>query len=297
MENSLGINFTNSDLTCPMVSNGEISVNGVNGRNAQGYKYQLEKREADVFIVSNSFDVFIPVDNAASFDSLTEGFYRVSVQDVAGCVAREEITIGAEPNPVSWSDPRPVSATCSVAANGSIVLTEVSHSANKALTYFLNEESVSGSDEEVTAFFENLIPGVYTVKVSDSDGCYVEQNVTVGSNDKLPQLSFHEEESVVCAGMYTGRVSVTIDNFDSNLSPYDVTAAVTVLEAGDDELEQPLVRRVSESGFIISNLTDTTYTISVRDAFGCSSEEEYTPSLLEPALSLSETWIDAPCEK
>ena len=43
MENSLGINFTNSDLICPMVSNGEISVNGVNGRNAQGYKYQLEK--------------------------------------------------------------------------------------------------------------------------------------------------------------------------------------------------------------------------------------------------------------
>ena len=35
--------------------------------------------------------------------------------------------------------------------------------------------------------FENLVPGVYTVKVSDSDGCYVEQNVTVGSNDKLPQ--------------------------------------------------------------------------------------------------------------
>ena len=226
---------------------------------------------------------------------MTEGLYRVSVQDEAGCIAREEITIVAQPNPVSWSNPSPVSATCSVAANGSIVLTGLRHSENKALTYFLNEESVSGSDEEVTAFFENLVPGVYTVKVGDSDGCYVEQNVTVGSNDKLPQLSFHEEESVVCAGKYTGRVSVTIDNFDSNLSPYDVTAAVTVLEAGDDELEQPLVERVSESGFIISNLTDTTYTISVRDAFGCSSEEEYTPSLLEPALSLSETWIDAPC--
>ena len=110
------------------------------------------KKEADDFIVSNSFDAYLPVDNVASFDSLTEGLYRVSVQDEAGCIAREEITIVAQPNPVSWSNPSPVSATCSVAANGSIVLTGVRHSENKALTYFLNEESVSGSDEEVTEF-------------------------------------------------------------------------------------------------------------------------------------------------
>ena len=101
------------------------------------------------------------------------------------------------------------------------------------------------------------------MKVGDSDGCYVEQEVTVGSLMNCPVV-LSGRGTVACAGKYTGRVSVTIDNFDSNLSPYDVIAAVTVLEAGDDELEQPLVERVSESGFIISNLTDTTYTISVR---------------------------------
>ena len=143
--------------------------------------------------------------------------------------------------------PSSVSATCSVAANGSIELTGLSHSANKALTYSLNEESVSGSDEEVSELFKDLIPGDYTVKVSDSDGCYVEEEVTVGSADELPQLSFHEKESVACAGKYTGKVSLAIDNFDSKLSQY----AVTVLEAGDDELEQPLVESVFGSEFLI----------------------------------------------
>lgn len=282
---SLYINATKSDLTCPMVNDGTIEVQGNKGRNSQGYKYQLEKKVNGSFEPEHLFGSFIPVNEQEEFGSLPQGIYRVSVQDNVGCVDTEELTISSNENPVSWDDLIAEDASCDAAADGYITIEGVK---GNELTYYKNGEPYSGNAEGIPAFFEGLTPESYTVKIMDSDGCYAESVKTISSKGYEPSYAIMPETLVACDDKYTGEIRLTVDENVLGTLPYNIQVSYS----GD---EDPIVISESALEYSISNLTNQSYSITLTDAAGCSTQGNYLPSLHSPALTLTENWIDASC--
>jgi hypothetical protein len=100
---------------------------------------------------------------------------------------------------------------------------------------------------ETTASIQNLTPGLYTVIVTDENGCTTEQTVEVQSF-LCAISSANTITHVSCAGAANGAVAVALSGG---------TAPFTYLW------------NTGETTATVSNLTGGTYTVSISDANGC----------------------------
>lgn len=289
---SLYINATKSDLTCPMVEDGAIEARGIKGRNDKGYQYQLEKMVAGQFTVERPFGDYAPAVEEMKFPPLSEGIYRVSVRDMAGCLAKKELTISSGDNPVAWNGVTPVNASCDEASNGRIIINEgVRHHYSKPLAYYKNTEAYEGNPAGLEAYFGSLPPDSYSVMIADEDGCYVEEEVSVGSLDYAPTLLFETITAVACDGKSTGQIEVNIE--DNSLASPDYSIDLGWMSDGGFVKQESYLG--DEPSTTFQNLTNKEYTIEVIDGNNCSNTFTYTPELHSPALTLTENWIDASC--
>ena len=173
------------------------------------------------------------------FTGLVGGTYTLTVKDAAGCTNAAIVTITSAPKPLLSAIP--ATATCN-GNSGSI--TAFGSGGTGALQY-----SINGNIFQVSNVFTNLTPGSYTVYVKDANGCT--NNVTV-----------------IIANSPAPNVIATSTPAACNNVNGTITATGT---GGVAPLQYSLNGGAFQSSNIFTGLAAATYTISVKDATGCTN--------------------------
>jgi gliding motility-associated-like protein len=142
--------------------------------------------------------------SAAAATDLSSGDYTVTVEDEAGCIATENITIG-EPDALSVTADI-VNTTCS-GDDGSISLTVTGGTANYSYEWQPNGETTSTITGNA---------GSYNVTVTDANNCEITEAYTIGLTDNL-QATVDPEITTIEGGESVD-VVVTIDPDVANVT-------------------------------------------------------------------------------
>ncbi|HTB05807.1 MAG TPA: hypothetical protein VK806_02555, partial [Bacteroidia bacterium] len=173
---------------------------------------------------------------------LSVGTYTVTITDNNGCSGPETVTIG-QPTSVTTT-PSSTPSNCT-AAIGTATITPAG--GTPGYTY-------SWNGGQTTSSISNLSSGIYTVVVTDANGCTLTSNVTVANTGATitPTIT---PTNVLCNGGNTGAASVTAAG---GTTPYtylwsnaQTSSNATVLTAG-------------------------LYNVTVTDANGCSGTASIT---------------------
>ena len=219
---------TINPVTCNNGNDGSVSVGIVGGNNPFNYVW------------SNSA-------SSATNSNLTAGNYTVTITDAFGCTSTLVANI-TEPAIIPLSFVNTIS-TCGN-SNGSSVVTP-----NGGIAPY----SYNWSSGSVSSTANALSAGVYTVTVTDAQGCTVSDNTIINSAGG-PTLLSGGQTDVSCAGGADGTASVLVT-------------------AGNG----PFTFDWLPSGGITANATGLSvgnYKVSVTDINGCSTTLNY--NILEP---------------
>lgn len=177
---------------------------------------------------------------SGTFSALTAATYTVTVTDGNACTTTVPVTI-TQPTQVTVTATK-VDATCGQ-PNGSVTAT----GANGTPTYTY---SINGVTYQAGATFTGLASGTYTVTVKDANGCTNTTTISVVDLSGLT-ASITAQTNVSCNGGSNGSVTVTATG---STSPYTYA-----LNAG-----------TFQSSGTFTGLTQGTYTVTAKDANGCT---------------------------
>src|SRR5690606_19047078 len=198
------------------------------------------------------------------FEDLVAGNYTITVRDDNGCTVTAAATVDAPDalvvNAVSTD------ATCHGSADGSITVTAQDGTPGY-------EYSLDGANFQSNNLFENLAAGTYTVTVRDVNGCIETSAVSISEPDELVVTAVWTELTCNCSA--DGQVEVTVTG---DTAGYEYSLDGTTFQGSN----------------LFENLTAGTYTITVRDANGCTATT--TATVDEPAaLAAAVSSTDATC--
>ena len=225
-----------NNVTCNTGNDGYINIDVTGG--TLGYNY-----------------VWTPnVSSGATASGLIAGNYSVIITDANGCTATYSDLI-TEPNQLSVN----ISSTPSTCGqpNGTATVT-IATGSTPTYTYLWNDPS-----NQNTTTATGLNTSLYTVKVTDANGCFVNSNTTVG-NQLGPIIDSLIVTPVSCNGGSDGTAEV----FTSGNGPYTY--------AWDDPFTQT---NQAATGLSAS---PPLYTVIVTDINGCSSSS--SGQINEPAI-------------
>lgn len=187
----------------------------------------------------------------ASITGLAPGTYSVTVTDATFCIDSTSVTI-SEPTAISANAvAAPVS--CTGDGDGEIALTVSGGTPGAGYTYLWSSNSTMED-------LNGLSGGIYTVTVTDANGCTDTTSAQVFESAALLSLSSTATD-VSCHGDSDGAVNLTVSGGQTNYSYSWSNNASTedLLMVGGN-----------------------TYTVTVTDAFGCQKTKTETVS--EPAI-------------
>lgn len=178
---------------------------------------------------------------------LSAGTYTVAVRDANGCIGQKTITINASGTLTAGITP--TNKTCTVA--GSAISTP--SGGTPGYTY-------SWSNGQTTQTATNLSAGTYTVKITDAAGCSLTQSVSITQPAAIvPVISSGKQAT---CGLNNGNSTVTTSGgtapYTYNWNNGQTTQTATGLGAGN-------------------------YTVTVRDANGCSSTQKAVITTIPPS--------------
>jgi hypothetical protein len=177
--------------------------------------------------------------STGTFPNQTPGTDTVTVKDANGCTATTQISLA---NPVALvvsvvaSNPK-----CAASSDGSITVT--ASGGTGIFTYSLNSGVAQSSN-----VFSNLAGGVFTVTVTDSNGCTATATATLVNPPALVATATSSQPQ--CASSNDGSITVTASG---GTAPYTYS-----LNDG-----------AGQSSNVFSNLAGGTYAVTVTDANGC----------------------------
>lgn len=173
--------------------------------------------------------------------NLPIGSYTVTITDANGCIITSSATI-TEPSAISSPTITSTQASCGQ-SNGSAIAT--ASGGNGTLTY-------SWSNLTTGATASNLVANLYTVTVTDANGC-TKSAITNITDTGGPSVALNQTD-ILCNGESTGVATATIS---WGSSPY------TYLWSGGS-------LAVTTSLTLTANaLTANTYTLTINDANNC----------------------------
>ena len=212
---------------------------------------------------------FLWSNGAATEDlsGLSAGIYSVVVTDAYGCVASEGYTINEPATPLTVSIISQTNVLCFGQATGSA--TAEASGGTAPYSYSWDSDPV-----QTAALAENLAAGVYTVTVTDANGCTATSTVTITQPPVGITVNITSTD-VLCFGEANGTATAEASggtapySYSWNTTPEQTAATATGLAAGS-------------------------YTVTVTDADGCTATG--TVMIVEPlALVLSASSTDASC--
>ena len=178
-------------VTCGWQCNGMIAINNVNGGSGAPITYSLDTLGAPAPIIFGQ---------VWAKDSLCPADYYLAVKDAAGCITYDTVSILA-PIPLVVSLDSVQNMSCNGSIDGSIDI---------SVTGGVGPYTFQWSNGETTEDIHNLPIGLYTVYVTDNNGC--EQNLSVTLT----------EPGILAATF------IVQDNF----MPYDSSAAINTSITG-----------------------------------------------------------------
>ncbi len=259
--------FLTGDINMPVLSNTDITIEGTP---AEGTVYRLSLDEPVEVTVTgqNSISNCDPNGSATAdasggvepysyewsngaitqtISNLDAGTYSVTVTDADGSTDSGSVTI-TNVGPINPN----ASSTNETSVDGNDgTATSSAFGGSPPYTY---EWSNGGNTQTIT----NLAPGLYTVTVTDTEGCTASQNVTVnafGCPDLQVEASLFD---ATCFGICDG--TITILDVADGVAPYTY-----VWSTGDN----------SEG---ITDLCAGDYSVTIIDANGCVVSVTYTVS-------------------
>ena len=220
--NGPALTFTQTNSNCGS-NNGTVTANVTGG--TAPYLYSINN---GVTYQSGNF-----------FTGLVGGQFILVVKDATGCTNTSIVNISSSPAP--FINTIPAAATCGN-KNGNI--TAFGSGGTAPLQY-----SINGNIFQVSGFFANLTPGVYTVTVKDANGCMQTTNVTVANT---PPPTVTAITTAAACNNINGTITATGVNGIAPLQ-YSINGAIFV------------------TSNIFTGLAAGTYTLTVQDATGCTS--------------------------
>ncbi len=202
-----------------------------------------------------------PENDSPFRENLAAGEYEVKVTDGYGCVTEHTVTIAD----VDISMDYEVSdAVC----NTQGTITMIPLNGQEPFTYeWSHDDSFNG--ETAT----DLVPGTYTVIVTDASGCETQKTIEVGNIDEMPVQIF--SYAAYCSN----------ENGSIELTPGAGVAPFTYHWDGFDDAGQE----------VLDNLPAGNYSFSVTDANGCFFEGNAIIEEENYELEIDYTALDASC--
>jgi hypothetical protein len=216
---SIVLNYVKSDNACYGDLNGSIDLS-ISGGDAP---YQI--------IWSNG-------ETTEDLSNLPAGIYTVTVSDSKGCSASVSVEITQPDELTGQIDPTHI--LCSKKDDGMADLT---------VSGGVGPYTYQWSNGEITEDISGLVPGTYTVTVSDANDCSITLDVTIVELSSWMYLSF-ETSDILCAGNSNGGIDLEVNG---GVAPYSY---------------------LWSNGAISQDLNGVpagTYTVTVTDANGCSN--------------------------
>ncbi|GAB5523778.1 MAG: hypothetical protein Roseis2KO_16500 [Roseivirga sp.] len=194
-----------------------------------------------------------PYQSSPDFTGLTPGTHIITARDANGCIVAQTAVID-EPTALTLA-PASTNVSCNGADDGSIVVTASGSSGT--YEYQLNSETFQSSGS-----FDNLSPGDYTVTVRDQS--------TVSCQMTTATITITEPEAL---SANVSKTDVTCNGFEDGMITFSNTGGTGTVEASIDGTN-------FQTGSF-TELGPDTYTVTFRDANGCTFTEEV--SIAEPA--------------
>jgi len=158
-------------------------------------------------------------DTSACIQNIPGGIYTLTVTDSSGCSATVPLTL-LEPGEITVNF-NPVDASCSTCPNGS-ASAQIS-GGTPPLTYLWSTGST-------LAFINNLLPGVYSICVTDANNCVSCDSVEIEFSVGLTEAGF--PEVIVSPNPFTDYISIDaeLSSENYNIRLYDISGRELVTE-------------------------------------------------------------------
>lgn len=205
---------------------------------------------------------------------LIAGVYTVTIKDKNGCQSSKNIEVKGGGLFTIISQQK--NATCS--QNGEIW---IDINGGRAPFNINLSGPVIGNvvTTDYKYHFPNVPSGVYTIKIQDANGCIVSKQVTITDNGGSINLAVEKNDATCGNG---GSAWLTASG---GTAPY--TFSWTGPSSG--------TAQSSNGGYQLANLTSGTYTVTVTDKNGCSTNKSITINNIGNNLSLSVEATAASC--
>ncbi|MBK6832988.1 MAG: choice-of-anchor L domain-containing protein [Bacteroidetes bacterium] len=183
----------------------------------------------------------IPPQSTNSINNLLPGTYSVTLSDASGCTVTKSIVVGNTSPNIIITDSI-INSTCN-SANGAVFIKNIT-GGTQPYSYNWDTSPISTSQN-----LTNIFPGVYSLTITDIDGCTKTENFTVNNLDSV--LLSIKTINEYC-NQRNGEINVSIIN---GVAPYNW-----------DWSHSATLNNSSASG-----LSAGPYSFTVTDAAGCVS--------------------------
>ncbi len=205
-------------------SDGSATVSATGGKGAYTYSWNTT-----------------PVQTTAVASNLAAGIYKATVTDSLGC--NQTLTTAVVNGTAATASVAVTKVTCNGSTNGAATVTV--SGGTGPYTYSWNT-----TPAQTTASVSNLAAGVYSIKITDANGCVT--NDTAAVTQPLALAATLTEANVTCTGTANGSASAITTGgtpaytYSWSTTPAQTTSGATGLSAGS-------------------------YTVKITDANGCIS--------------------------
>ncbi|WP_175609837.1 T9SS type A sorting domain-containing protein [Zobellia uliginosa] len=250
-----------SSSTCYDIDRGTISISNVTGGTPgalQDYTYSIDN--------GNSFQ------NSPLFENVPAGNYTVIVRDGNGCeFVQTDVTVDQYPI-ITWDSDNTIVVHISAAGRSDGAISPVFTGGTPPFSYNWTGPSASGT---TTKDINNLMEGTYTVTVTDSNGCTLQESFEILEPGELTVV-LEQTEFILCHGDDYGEIMASIEG---GVEPYTLEWYQSSL--GSDNL-------LNEESPILGDLSAGTYFLRVTDANGIIKDSNpisvAEPDLLEVSI-------------
>lgn len=216
-----------------------------------------------------------------TISGITSGLYSVTVTDTnTGCVASGPTFLPQTP-PVAVATNNVTDATCTGVADGSITVTASGGTPGAPVPYTFFWPGVAGGTTQTgtTSTVNGLLDGIYTVQVTDGNGCVQTAQIEVEASKELA-LTALTQDNISCNGVCDGNISVQASTIGGLSNSYSFSWS------GIPGIPPPGPVNTANTS-TVGNLCAGSYNVVLTDDAGCQVAASFIltqPALLQASL-------------